>query len=105
MIHEVKNHETQDHWTLMKQCNLPSGTKMIRSIWSFKQKRYPDGTLSKHKACLCAHGVMQTWGQTYWETYASIVDWASVWILLAITKIHGLSSWSIDFDLAFPQAD
>jgi len=48
---------------------------------------------------------MQTWGQNYWETYAPVVNWASVSILLADAKIHGLSSKSIDFVLAFPQAD
>jgi hypothetical protein len=75
------------------------------AIWSFKRKHYPDVSLNKHKACLCAHGGMQTWGQNYWETYAPIVNWASVRILLAVAKIHGLSSKSIDFVLAFPQAD
>jgi hypothetical protein len=48
---------------------------------------------------------MQTWEQNYWETYAPIVNWASVRILLAITKSHGLSSRSIDFVLAFPQVN
>ena len=48
---------------------------------------------------------MQTWGQNYWEIYAPIVNWASVRILLAVAKIHGLSSKSIDFVLALPQAD
>jgi hypothetical protein len=48
---------------------------------------------------------MQTWGQNYWETYAPLVNWASVQIILAIAKIHGLLSKSIDFVLAFPQAD
>jgi hypothetical protein len=48
---------------------------------------------------------MQTWGQNYWETYALVVNWASVQLILAIAKIHGLSSKSIDFVLAFPQAD
>jgi hypothetical protein len=48
---------------------------------------------------------MQTWGQNYWETYAPTVNQASVRILLAVAKIHGLSSKSIDFVLAFPQAE
>ncbi len=86
-------------------CNLPKDTKTIMSIWSFKRKRYPDGTLNKHKARLCAYGGMQTWGQNYWEMYAPVVNCASVCLLLAIAKIHGLSSKSIDFVLAFPQAD
>ena len=54
---------------------------------------------------MCAHGGMQTWGQNYWEMYAPVVNWASVHILLAVAKIHGLSLKSIDFVLAFLQAD
>jgi hypothetical protein len=54
--------EQHAHWTLTKRCDLPPGTKIILSIWSFKQKWYPDGTLNKHKACLlhmeaCRNGV------------------------------------------------
>jgi hypothetical protein len=105
MVHEVDDHESRKHWTLIRRSDLPDGTKTIMAIWSFKRKRYPDGTLNKHKARLCAHGGMQTWGQNYWETYAPVVNWASVRILLAVAKIHGLPSKSIDFVLAFPQAD
>ncbi len=105
MVHEVDDHEKRGHWTIMQHCNMPADSKTIMSIWSFKQKRYPDGTLNKHKARLCAHGGMQTWGENYWETYAMVVNWASVHLILAIAKIHGLVSKSIDFVLAFPQAD
>jgi hypothetical protein len=48
MVHKVNDHKTQNHWTLMKQCDLPPGTRTILSIWSFKRKQYPDGTLNKH---------------------------------------------------------
>jgi hypothetical protein len=105
MVTEVDNHETRKHWTLMLHREMPIDTKIIMSFWSFKQKHYPDRTLNKHKAHLCTHGGMQTWGQNYWETYAQVVNWASVFLLLAISKIHGLPSKSIDFVLAFPQAD
>ncbi len=54
---------------------------------------------------MCAHGGQQTWGQDYWDTYAPVVTWASICLLLIIAKIHGLQSKSIDFVLAFPQAD
>ncbi len=81
------------------------GVKTIMAIWSFKRKGFPDGTLNKHKACLCVHGGQQTWGQDYWDTYAPVVTWASVRLLLIVAKIHGFDSKSIDFVLAFPQAD
>jgi hypothetical protein len=60
MVNEVDDHESRAHWTLAKRCDLPSRTKILMNIWSFKRKQYPDGTLNKHKACLCAHGGMQT---------------------------------------------
>jgi hypothetical protein len=58
MVNEVDDNESRVHWTLTKRCDHPPGTKTIMSIWSFKRKRYPDGTLNKHKARLCAHGSM-----------------------------------------------
>jgi hypothetical protein len=85
--------------------DLPIGTKMIMAIWSFKHKRCPDGTLNKHKARLCAHDGQQTWGQDYWDTYAPIVTWASVRLLLIVAKVHGLQSKCINFVLSFPQGD
>ncbi len=65
----------------------------------------PRRKLNKHKAHLCGHGGMKTWGTNYWETYAPVVNWASVCLLLAVAKNHGLPSKSIEFVLAFAQAD
>jgi hypothetical protein len=61
MVHKVDDHEKRGHWTIIQHCDMPADSKTIMSIWSFKRKRYPDGTLNKHKARLCAHGGMQTW--------------------------------------------
>jgi hypothetical protein len=105
MVKEVVDHESRDHWTLMPRSAMPKGTKSILSIWSFKRKRYPDGRVLKHKARLCAHGGMQQWGVNYWETYAPVVNWMSVRTLMALSIIHSLETRSIDFVLAFPQAD
>ena len=74
-------------------------------ICSFKRKRYPDGSLNKHKARLCAHGGQQTWGQDYWDTYAPVVTWDSLQLLFIVAKTHKLDSKIINFVLAFPQED
>jgi hypothetical protein len=50
MVKEVDDHESRNHWTVMQCCDMPSDTKTIMSIWSFKRTRYPDSTLNKHKA-------------------------------------------------------
>ncbi len=48
---------------------------------------------------------MQQWGVSYWETYSPVVNMLTVCLLLALCNIHGLKYKSIDFVLAFPQAD
>jgi hypothetical protein len=105
MEKEIEDHESRDHWELVPRATITPGNKPIKAIWSFKRKRFPDGRLNKHKARICAHGGMQRWGENYWETYSPVVNMISVKLLLVIAKIHGLESKSIDFVLAFPQAD
>eukprot|EP00957_Ditylum_brightwellii_P121162 9240681-Ditylum_brightwellii.AAC.1 len=74
-------------------------------IWSFKRKRHADGSLSKHKAGICCHGGQQQWGVNFYETYAPVVTWASVRSLLIMSKLYNLNFRSIDFVLAYPQAE
>ena len=104
MIKEITDHEERDHWMLMKRLEMPKGAKTILSIWAFKIKRLPDGTVTKHKARLNAHGVMQRWGIDYWETYTPVVNWIRMRLLLVLSIVHGLETKAIDFVLAFPQA-
>jgi hypothetical protein len=105
MDKEIDNHQSRGHWDIVRCSTIPPGMKTIQAIWSFKRKRYPDGTLNKHKARLCVHGGMQQWGVSYWETYSPVVNMLTVRLLLTLCNIHGLESKSIDFILAFPQAD
>ena len=105
MLKEIEDHEDRDHWELFERDKIPSGHKTILAIWSFKRKRFPDGRIYKYKARICAHGGMQQWGVDYWETYAPVVNWLSVRTLLILSVIHNWHSRSIDFVLAFPQAD
>ena len=105
MLEKIVVHEKREHWTLMNRNDMPAEAKKIMEIWYFKRKRYPDRSLNRRKARLCDHGGQQTWGQDYWDTYAPVVTWDSVQLLLIVAKIHKLDSKSIDFFLAFPQAD
>ena len=102
---EISDHEDGNHWSVVHMNTLLPKAKPIKAIWSFKQKRKPDGELLKDKARLCAHGGMQRWGNSYWETYAPVVNILTVCLVLVIAKLHKLDSKAIDFVLAFPQAD
>ena len=59
MQKEIEDDQSRDHWESFLRKSLPEGAKTILSIWVFKVKRYPDGCILKHKACLNAHGGMQ----------------------------------------------
>ncbi len=76
---------------------MPHTAKSIRAIWLFKRKRQRDGTLLKHKARLCAHGGMQTWGRNYWETYSPVLNMITVRLILLIAQIYNLDSKSNEF--------
>ncbi len=92
MVKETSDHESRGHWDIINRLQVPWGTKTIQAIWSFKRKCFPDGTLNKHKARLCAHGGMQQWGVNYWETYAPVVNWISIRFLLILSELTGLES-------------
>ena len=47
---------------------------------------------------------MQQWSFDYWKTYAPVVNWISVRLLLTLSVVHGWYSRSMDFVLAFPEA-
>ena len=73
------------------------------AIWSFRRKRDNImGKVTKYKAIICAHGVMQEKGINYWEMYAPVVQWMSVRIMLTLAEIENLHTKSIDFVLAYP---
>ena len=63
------------------------------------------GKVTKYKARICAHGGMQDKCINYWETYAPVVQWMSVRIMLTLAAIENLHTKPIEFVLAYPQAD
>ena len=64
---------------------------MIMAIWSFRIKRdIIIGKVKKYKSRIFAHCGMQYKGINYWETYASVVQWTSVGILLILAAIENL---------------
>ena len=84
---------------------MPKDAKTILAVWAFKIKRFPHGRINKYKSRLNAHSGMQRWVIDYWETYAPVINWISVRLLLALAIIHVLETKYIDFVLAFSQAD
>ena len=95
----------REHYQAQRDSGLDVKRHQIMMIWSFKRKRHPDGSLNKYKARLCCHGGQQQWGVNYWDTYAPVVSWSSIRILMTIAKLHNFHTKSVDFLQAYPQAE
>lgn len=48
---------------------------------------------------------MQVYGVNFWDTYAPVINWVSIRMMLTLAIIRDLYTTSIDFTLVFPQAD
>jgi hypothetical protein len=79
----------------------PPNRKVVDSKWVFKLKRGPDGTIAKHKACIIAKGFTQTEGLDYDETFAPVVKFTTIQLLLAISAHLDLEIHQVDIKTAF----
>jgi hypothetical protein len=77
---------------------------VVSSVWAFKRKRYPDGSIRKLKARICARGFEQIEGADYFETFAPIVQWMTVRLVLIMTILLNFENKQIDYTAAFLQA-
>jgi Reverse transcriptase (RNA-dependent DNA polymerase) len=83
---------------------LPPRARLLNAIWSYRRKRRPDGVLLKHKSRICVDGSQQQYGVDYWETYAPVVHWSTVRMVLVLSALLKLKSRQVDYTQAFPQA-
>ena len=77
---------------------------MVSSVWAFCRKRFPDGSIRKLKARICARGFEQIEGIDYFETFAPAVQWMTVRVCLIMIILLQLENKQIDYTAAFLQA-
>jgi hypothetical protein len=83
----------------------PTGKAVLKGTWAFKLKRLPDGTPYRYKARFCARGDMQTEGVDFFETYAPVVQWSTIRLLLSTVLTEGWTTRQVDYTNAFAQAE
>ena len=71
----------------------------------FKLKRLPDGTPSKFKVRYCVRGDIQREGIDYFDTYALVVQWSTVRVLLTMVLPNGRTTKHVDYTNAFAQVE
>ena len=98
---ELNTLENMGAWEVVKRT---AEMKVIKSTWAFKIKRYPDGLIKKFKARFCARGDMQVEGRDFFETYAPVVQWTTVRLMLILEVLLDLKSKQGDVTAAFLHA-
>jgi hypothetical protein len=104
-IPEIRGLENMSVFDYKPISSLLSTAKLLSSIWSYRGKRRPNGELLKYKARLCVDGSQQLLGRDYWETYAPVVSWSTVCLILLLSTILNLKCRQVDYTQAFPQTE
>jgi hypothetical protein len=101
---EIQGLVDADVFEFRSMSDLPPRARLLNAIWSYRRKRRPDGLLLKHKSRICADGSQQQYGVDYWETYAPVIHWSTIRMVLVLSALLKLKSWQVDYTQAFPQA-
>jgi hypothetical protein len=83
VIKEVNGHVDSNNWTVRKGSKVPEDIQIVSSVWSLQCKL--DLTTNKvksHKARLNLHGGKKVYGMNYFETYAPVVTWFSIRLMI-----------------------
>ena len=98
---EIQTLKSQNTWVTVDR---PRNKSVLKGTWAFKLKRLPDGTAYRHKARFCARGDMQIEGVDFFETYAPVVQWSTIRLLLSTVLTEGWTTRQVDYTNAFAQA-
>jgi hypothetical protein len=98
MNEEIKSLQENETWTLTE---LPYGKNLVSNKWVFKTKLNPDGSISKRKARLVARGFSQKEGIDFYETFAPVVRYETVRLILSLAAQEKLFMKQFDVKTAF----
>ena len=81
--------------------SAPKDRQVVSCRWILKSKLNPDSTLSKRKARLVARGFSQVPGVDFYETFAPVVRYESVRLILSLVAALDMDMLQFDVKTAF----
>ncbi len=108
-----------DHWKLgvgkevnslikhdvFEECELPPGKKAIGCRWLFTKKYNKDGEVERYKGRLIAKGFTQQEGVDYTDTFAPVMKYKTLRIILTLVQQFNLEIKQFDVETAFLNAE
>ena len=101
MDEEINSLKQNNTWVLV---DPPQNCKVIGCKWVLKKKLNKEGLVARYKARLVAKGCSQTKGIDYNETFAPVVKYKSLRIILALVTILNYELNQMDLQTAFLNA-
>ncbi len=101
MNEEIEQLIINNTWSLVE---LPPDRKAVSNKWVFKTKLNSDGTIERFKARLCAKGFTQVQFIDFNDTYAPVMKYKSLRIILALATILNYDIQHLDVQTAFLNA-
>ena len=78
---------------------------VIRAKWVYKLKRRKDGEIEKYKARLVARGDTQVYGVDFDDTFAPVVSYIALRVVLSLSAKRGWIIKQLDVSNAYLNAD
>jgi hypothetical protein len=105
VIKEINGHIENHNWELIPRNKVPPNIQIVPSVWAMRRKRnLITNEITKYKARLNLHGGKQVFGMNYFETYAPVVTWFAIRLLIILVILFSRTAKQVDFIMAYPQA-
>jgi hypothetical protein len=105
VIKEVNGHIDNNHWKLIPHTEVPEGMEVLPSVWAMRRKQdLTTGKVTKHKARLNLHGGKQEFGTNYYKTYAPVVTWFAIRLIIVFGILFDWALHQVNFVMAYPLA-
>jgi hypothetical protein len=105
VVREINGHVDCKHWVVTQRSEVPKDTDVLPSVQAVRRKRnLMTGEITKHKARLNLHGRKQEFGMTYYDTYAPVVTWSAIRLLIVFGILFSWLLRQVNFVMAYPQA-
>eukprot|EP00957_Ditylum_brightwellii_P155249 11818950-Ditylum_brightwellii.AAC.1 len=86
MKEEIEKMTEREIFEVVPCSQVPTYQKVLRALWSHRQKTKPTGEIYRHRFCICADGNKQQYGIVFHQAYSPVVQWSTVRMLLLLSQ-------------------
>lgn len=104
MDEEMESQHKCHSWISISRDSVPNHKRILKCRWVYKTKRDADGNIIRYKCRVVAKGFMQRFGEDYFETFAPVMAYKTLRVLLSLAAIFDYEIKQFDIVTAFLHA-